>query len=573
MPQIRILPERVANQIAAGEVVERPAAAVKELVENALDAGATRIDVEFRHGGRSLIRVDDNGRGMDRDDSRLAFERHATSKIADAADLDRLATFGFRGEALPSIASVSRCTLQTRSADSEAGTEILINAGRFGHIRDCGRPRGTRVDIEHLFQPVPARRKFLKTDRTEGAHIAHCVRLYALACPGVAFSLVEDGRVVFRSPECPTLADRVSEIFGRQLGDALIPVSASEAGLRLSGLVGRPGVGRTTRHETITFVNTRPVDSRALNFAILESFRESLQPGRYPPAFLFLECDPAAVDVNVHPAKREVRFRDEPAVRSFMVRSLVRCLQDLPQPLEASLGARPDAPPAAGATAVPFQVREDPQSPAPRAGPAPEARPAPAAGPGAPAWRFLGFAHESYAVFETPAGLVLLDRRAALERVWYERLLAQFAGSGVQSQRLLLPAPLELDPVSAALLVEQLDFLRAHGLELAEFGRHFFRIEAVPDWIGPSDAEAFVRDILGALREGRLGRADPTVVREQFARLAAARAARLPAHAGEPELRSLAAELFATRAPLTSPSGRPTFVELDRAELSRRFGR
>ena len=329
MAKVRILTDRVANQIAAGEVIERPAAVVKELVENALDAGATRIEVEFRHGGRSLMRIEDNGSGMARDDALLALERHATSKIAEAADLDRLASYGFRGEALPSIASVSRFELQTREAGSDVGTEILVNGGKFVHVRDCGRPVGTRIEVTHLFNSVPARRKFLKTDPTEAAHIIQCVRLYALACPATAFTLIEDGRVIFRSPECTTLAERVAEIFGRQTAAALVPLEAGESGMRLSGLIGRPGTGRATRHEMIVFVNQRPVDSRTLNYALIESYHESLPKGRYPLAFVFFECDPAAVDVNVHPAKREVRFRSEPAVRAFVIRSVLQRLREL----------------------------------------------------------------------------------------------------------------------------------------------------------------------------------------------------------------------------------------------------
>ena len=280
MPTIRILPDRVANQIAAGEVIERPAAVVKELVENSLDAGATRIEVEFRSGGRAYIRVEDNGAGMTRDDALLSLERHATSKITEAADLDRLTTFGFRGEALPSIASVSRFELQTRGAGDEAGTEILVNGGKFVHVRDCGRPVGTRLVVSHLFNSVPARRKFLKSDATESAHIIHCVRLYALACPQAAFTLIEDGRVIFRSPECATTAERVAEIFGRQIAESLLVIEAAEAGLRLRGLIGRPGVGRATRHEMITFVNQRPVDSRTLSYALIESYHEAIPKGR-----------------------------------------------------------------------------------------------------------------------------------------------------------------------------------------------------------------------------------------------------------------------------------------------------
>ena len=350
MPRIRILPDRVANQIAAGEVIERPAAVVKELVENALDAGATRITVEFQHGGRALMRVEDNGGGMDRDDALLCLQRHATSKISEAADLDRLATFGFRGEALPSIASVSRFTLQTRTGRGTTATEIFVNGGKLEHTRDCGRPPGTTIEVAHLFNSVPGRRKFLKTDRTEAAHIAQVVRLYALAFPTVAFTLVEDGRAVFRSPACTTLAERVTEIFGPQLAAELIPISAAGTGMALHGLIGRPGVGRSTRHELITFVNFRPVDSRALNQALIESYHESVPKGRYPVAVLFFECDPAAVDVNVHPAKREVRFRDEPLVRGFVIRSVLERLRELTAP------GGEDRPPVPAAPAADFRA-------------------------------------------------------------------------------------------------------------------------------------------------------------------------------------------------------------------------
>jgi DNA mismatch repair protein MutL len=595
MAKVRILPDRVANQIAAGEVIERPAAVVKELVENALDAGATRIEVEFRHGGRSLMRIEDNGSGMTRDDALLALERHATSKIAEAADLDRLHTFGFRGEALPSIASVSRFELQTRVADSDVGTEILINGGKFVHVRDCGRPVGTRMEVTHLFNSVPARRKFLKTDATEAAHIVHCVRLYALASPQVAFTLIEDGRVIFRSPECSTLAERVTEIFGQQIADSLIAIESVEPGLKLSGLIGRPGVGRATRHEMIVFVNGRPVDSRTLNYALIESYHESLPKGRYPLAFVFFECDPAAVDVNVHPAKREVRFRSEPQVRGFVIRSVLQRLREVGAPVVPVVEAKAIRPgeavtlpaglaplvvpapvPRFFAATTPAPIRSAIAVPVATASPQPpvaselsnrEARPEISMS----SWRFIGLAHGSYALFETPAGLVLLDRRAAHERIWFDRLVAQFASGSVPSQRLLLPIPLELDPIAAALLIDRTKFLCGHGFEIGEFGRNFFRIEAVPTWMEPADAEPFVRDVLGALREGRLPEGNLALAREELARISAAKAIRLPGAPAEAALRALVAELFATRTPLSSPSGRPTFIELNHGELARRF--
>jgi DNA mismatch repair protein MutL len=594
MAKVRILPDRVANQIAAGEVIERPAAVVKELVENAVDAGATRIEVEFRHGGRSLIRVEDNGGGMSRDDAMLALERHATSKIIEADDLNRLTSFGFRGEALPSIASISRFTLQTRETGAEAGTEIVVNGGRLVHVHACGRPVGTRIEVAQLFNSVPARRKFLKTDPTEAAHIVSGVRLYALAFPRVAFTLIEDGRIIFRSPECPGLVDRVGEIFGRQLAEGLVSLEAEEPGLRLRGFIGRPGAGRATRHDMITFVNQRPVDSRTLNYALIESYHESLPKGRYPAAFVFLDLDPAAVDVNVHPAKREVRFRSEPAVRSFVIRAVLQRLREL-APAAGPATAAPVAPlPAEPVLSVPWAsapalsqggaiVRPVflPPPPAPRPAVVASSAPSPAVARASvptetgrdsiAAWRYVGRVHGVYVLFETPAGLVVIDRRAAHERVWFERLQAEFAAGSVASQRLLLPVPVELDPVATALLLDRLEFLNAHGFEISEFGRNFFRIEAVPAWMEPAGAEPFLRDLLGAVREGRCPDGAFGLAREELARLAVAKAIRLPEAAGEADLRALLSQLFACRSPLSSPSGRPTQIELSVGELARRF--
>ena len=642
MPKVRLLPDRVANQIAAGEVVERPAAVVKELVENALDAGATRIEVEFSHGGRALMRVEDNGSGMDREDAELSLRRHATSKIAEAADLDRLATLGFRGEALPSIASVSRFLLQTSAADG-VGTEILVNGGRLVHVRDHGRPRGTRIEVTQLFNSVPARRKFLKTDATESAHIVAAVRLHALAAPHCAFTLIEDGRTIFRSPTCPALADRVAEIFGRQLAETLLPIDVTEGGLRLHGLVAKPGSGgRATRHETITFVNRRPVDSRTLIYALTESYHEVLPKGRYPAAFVFLDLAPAAVDVNVHPTKREVRFRSEAQVRSFVIRNVLALLRaqapavapmeevtlpasgpapaptpnSTPTPAPAQTATpnppppdsrpvsaasarstvRPATPGAVTFGAWPGPARHTPASPAPPSAPtrgpsAPAPTPtAPAPAFGAPpgpsatthapvpprsagGWRFIGLAHSVYALFETPAGLLLLDRRAAQERIVFEQLAAEFAAGAVATQRLLLPVVLELDPVGSALLRDRIQFLMTHGFELAEFGRHTFRLEGIPAVLEPTDAESCLRDLLDAFRDGRSPERNPEVAREQLARLAAARSVRLPAQVDAADMRALVARLFACRAPHTSPGGRPTQVELSQGELGRRFGR
>ena len=411
--------------------------------------------------------------------------------------------------------------------------------------------------------------------------------------PGVAFTLIGDRREIFRSPECRTLAERVAEIFGRQFADLLRPIEASEAGMRLSGLIGRPGSSRGSRHETITFVNGRPVDSRTLSYALLEGCRDSVPQGRYPPAVIFFECDPAAVDVNVHPAKREVRFRSEAAVRAFLVGAAKAALAGaagMGSPAGQDAGALAKVGPTEVGDSMGPGVAEEPSrlatvgsAFAAAAADTPAARPmaerVPSAPPDSPrevppvsaGWHFVGLAHGVYALFETAAGIVLLDRRAAQERIWYERLREQFRGGQVPSQRLLLPVLLELDPIAAALLLDRREFLEAHGFDLGEFGRGCFRLEAVPDWLEVGQAEPFVRDLLGALREGRLTEKDLDLARDELARLAASRAVGLSTAPGEKEMGAMVADLFATRSPLTTPGGRPTFIELNRAELARRL--
>ncbi len=558
------------------------------------------------------MRVEDNGFGMSREDALLALERHATSKIEEAGDLDRLASFGFRGEALPSIASVSRFLLQT-AEEGGAGTEILVNGGRLAHVRDCGRPRGTRIEVTQLFNSVPARRKFLKSDATEAAHIVTAVRLHALAAPHCAFTLIEDGRVVFRSPTCPGLADRVAEIFGRQIAEGLMPIDVSEGGLRLHGLIARPGSpGQATRHATITFVNRRPVESRTLAYGLIESYHEVLPKGRHPAAFVFLELDPAAVDVNVHPAKREVRFREDAKVRGFVIRSVLELLRDQRSAPEVASAALVSPPAAAegwqrldgersgwqgrdvdvGRRPVPERggasgavsgaggvVRPLASDAVARVGSEVGSKFSDDKGGDRPvevspsSWRFLGLAHAVYALFETPAGLLLLDRRASQERIHFEELNRQFERGEVMVQRLLLPPILELDPVTSALLRDRRDFLSRYGFEVEEFGRHTFRLEGVPAILDPADGEACLRDLLDVFREGFPGERDPQVAREKLARLAAARAVRLPTHADSADMRVLLSRLFACQSPHTSPGGRPTQVEISKGELGRRFGR
>ncbi len=576
MATIRILEDTVANQIAAGEVVERPAAVIKELLENSLDAGARRVTVDFSRGGKALMIVDDDGKGMSGDEALLSLERHATSKIRIAADLDRIATFGFRGEALPSIASIARFTMQTRPAEAPAGTEISINGGKLVHRREHGMAPGTRIEVTNLFHPVPARLKFLKSDETEAAHIVRLVRLYAVAHPEVGFLLREDGREIFRSPGNVPLLNRVREIWGRQVAEevTLMPVF-ERPGMKLSGLLGKPGVSRGTRQDLVTVVNGRPVDSRTMAFALTESYHTLIPKGRYPLAFAFLEIDPAWVDVNVHPAKREIRFRDEARVRNFLIESVLAVLRShggdgLPARTVPAV-----APLVAGAASVAsIAAPVPPTIPVPAS--AGVAVPVPVASAHAPAvrlgWRLLSRLREERAVFETPTGLAILDIGAAHQRVLYESILKQFSEQKPVSQPMLMPLAIELEPLPAAVLRERLPLLTAAGFDFEEYGRNFWRMAALPAWLEPEGALGFVRDLLAemARREGDFGR--PSLAYDALAKVAVGKARRKGDALSDGELMELVQSLFRTAQPGTCPRGRRTYVEWTDADLGRRLG-
>ena len=607
MPQIRILSDRVANQIAAGEVVERPVAVVKELIENSIDAGASKIEVEFRNGGKSYLRVEDDGCGMNADEALLSLERHATSKIQKASDLHEVQTFGFRGEALPSISSVSRFTLRTRAKSNPDGNEIFINGGKMIHVKECGMPYGTRIEVSHLFKSVPGRRKFLKTEVTEAAHIIHISKLYALAHPSIAFSLIEGGRTLFRSPACEGFAERVRETLGKGLAECLAPIEFSEPGLSLEGLIGKPGQSRPTRKEMIFFVNRRPVESKTLSYAVLEAYHTYAPKGRYPPAILFLSLDPSQVDVNVHPAKREIRFRDERKVRQFLMDGILERNRQLagqlaeveneqemerdassgmlvpqidPQALQlhqgkprSSLGEgmglvrEPELPlgqnsewqaggienqegvEEAASSSVGFRHRVDVD------------------------WKFLDRPHGDMAIFSTPQGVVALHCRAAYERIRFEQLEDSFEGEGnSRTQTLLLPESLELDGMDTALLEKGREGLEKVGFSVEEFGRNFYRIEGCPTWIDPSQAVGFLRDFLEVAREngGEMNTGS-------FAKEALIRQATQSQGAGEDfsddEVVRMTNRLLACRNPYTCPRGRPTYFEIPKRDFETKFRR
>ena len=566
----------MANQIAAGEVVERPAAVIKELLENSLDAEARRVTVDFSRGGKAQMIVEDDGKGMTGDEALLSLERHATSKIQLASDLDRISTFGFRGEALPSIASVARFTMQTRPASAPSGTEIAINGGKLVHRRDHGMAPGTRIEVTNLFHPVPARLKFLKSDETEAAHIVRLVRLYAIAHPEVGFLLREDGREIFRSPGNAPLLDRVREIWGRQVAEEVtIMPSFARPGMRLSGLLGKPGVSRGTRQDLVTVVNGRPVDSRTMAFALTESYHTLIPKGRYPLAFIFLEMDPAWVDVNVHPAKREVRFRDEAKVRNFLIESVLAVLRaraddGLPAATIPSVStATPLTAPAVPTLSSPVSASGTPAAYVPPSTVPAQPNHTPAVRLG---WRLLSRLREERAVFETPTGLAILDIGAAHQRVLYESILAQFTAQKPVSQPMLVPLSIELEPLPAAVLKERLPLLASAGFDFEEYGRNFWRIQALPAWLEPEDALAFVRDLLAemARREGDFGR--PSLAYDALAKIAVIKARRKGDSLSDAELMELVQALFRTVQPGSCPRGRRTYVEWTDADLTRRFG-
>lgn len=575
--KIRLLAEVVANRIAAGEVVERPASVVKELVENSLDAGAKKIEISVERGGRSLIRVTDDGCGMGPEDALLALERHATSKIREAGDLMKIQTFGFRGEALPSIASVSRFTLKTREPEAVEGTEVVIDGGKVIRAGKAGGPAGTSIEVRQLFAHVPGRRKFLRTEETEWSHIEQGVRLAALARPEVGWVLRRDGAVFWQDVARGTLEERIAAVFGRGWKETLLEIDTEDAGLRLHGYIGRPGVNRATRAEQILFVNSRPVQSGSLNHALLEGYHNALMRGRYPVTVLFLEMDPCGVDVNVHPAKREVRFRQDGDVRRFVSGAVAEVLRGgsvgpLPMPTLTTNGFSP------ALTFAPSSSQ--PATTVPGRAPVPvvaggslglEVESA----PGIPAgWRFLGVVDHLYLVAEKEGGVVLIDQHAAHERILFEQLLRQVAQEEVHSQRLLYPVTIEFPPVQASFLKERAEELGKVGLGISAMGGNAFLVDALPPRIRTLAVEEFVRGVVADLEKGgSTAKKDRRLSEEVIAKTVCRHAVKANDRLNDTEAVRLLADLLACELPYTCPHGRPTMILWSKAELEKKFGR
>jgi DNA mismatch repair protein MutL len=611
---IRRLPETIVNQIAAGEVIERPASAVKELVENAIDAGAARIDMVLRDGGRGLISVVDDGCGMGAEELALAVERHATSKLADD-DLTHIETLGFRGEALPSIGSVSRLTIASRVAGAD-GWQIRVEGGRVHPPQPAGLTGGTRVEVRDLFYATPARLKFLKAERTEMDHAVDVVQQLAMAHPEISFSIGDGERTRFASAADADLMDetggllrRLSDVMGREFAENALSVDAVREGIRLRGFAGLPTLNRKTTRFQCLFVNGRPVRDRLLTGAVRGAYQDFLARGRHPMVALFVTLAPELVDVNVHPAKAEVRFRDPGLVRGLIVGGLRHALAEAGHRAsttvaDAALGAFRPGPgrPGLGPTVIPGGTRVG-GGPVPRGLAEAAAQyfaphPAPAAGlpgldavPGsaptetpdaaradAAAADFpLGAAqaqlHETYIVAQTARGLVIVDQHAAHERLVYERMKAALASGGVARQGLLLPEVVELDDAAADRLAARADELSELGMTIEKFGTGAVVVREVPALLGQADVAGLVHDLVDDLAEMDAAHALRERLDDVCSTMACHGSVRAGRRLNRDEMNALLREMEVTPHAGQCNHGRPTYVELDLADIERLFGR
>jgi DNA mismatch repair protein MutL len=604
-PVIQLLPDQVINKIAAGEVVERPASVMKELFENALDAGATQVDVEVIRGGRQLISVTDNGCGMSRDQALLSIERHATSKIRTEADIENIHTLGFRGEALAAISSVSRFALITRPEENLAGTEIQIAGGKILSVEEIGCPVGTRIEIRNLFFNVPARRKFLRAEQTELAHIRQLFLVHALAHPSIGMSLKVDERIVYNLPKAGSMEDRVSELYGRGFFEQLRPIDHTEGDYTLCGLAGLPQTGRKDRQDQYLFVNGRPASAPVVYHALNEAYHPLIAKGRYPAVFLFIEMDPTLVDVNVHPTKKEVRFHQPNALRDAIVAALSNALSPQRAPTKEVPSTLNDHEPIVLPPPKPVRPRfetqkqmdellvrpevvesrisnkeritpKEPVSPAEKIQTSDsESQASPDASPKSPwGWcRIVGKIGENYVVLETEDGYVLMEPRAAHERVLFERFIRAARKHAVQKQGLLAPETVDLLPSDAQAVRQHIDLLQELGFGVSEFGGDTFIVDALPIYVQDGPIESLLVEIARELEKAGKQRGERELMRERIAQAACQTAVRTKDQLSSKEIEKLVSDLAQTEMPYTSPRGRPTLIYTSFTELDRKFSR
>jgi DNA mismatch repair protein MutL len=597
--RIHVLPDPLINRIAAGEVVERPASVVKELVENSLDSGAKSIDVYCEGGGRRSIRVSDDGCGMDRDDALLALERHATSKLTAAADLEAITTLGFRGEALSSIAAVSRFLLRTSTRDGE-GTEVEVHGGRIQAVREAGLPCGTSIRVERLFYNVPARRKFLRSEATELGHIARLMTRCALARPSLRVRLEHAGRELLHTEPTDSLAERIGQIYGREFAGKLLPFDLLHDEVRVHGFAGRPTAALPRRDGQHLFVNGRAVQDRVLGHAVSEAYGNTMPRGRYPALFLFVECDPSMVDVNVHPQKNEVRFRQSSLVHDVTRDAVMAALSEgevVPEWTDlrpvTEEAKRPEGvsravvdylertnAPGTGAQYAPRVEAPLPRSVATglRETPPPVSDWTPDAEPslltGSSGVVSLAQYRNSYILAQDARGLILVDQHAAHERVLFEDYLAEAAENRVEIQKLMFPVTIELPPADRVVLEEEAEEFRRLGFIVEPFGGDSVRLDGVPALAAELDPEQLLRELLGEAAGARSAVSEAASLRHKLVTSAACQAAIKVNHPLERSaMQRLLDDLFRTVNPSTCPHGRPLIFRLSHDEIERAFRR
>ena len=563
---IRVLAPQVVSRIAAGEVVERPASVVKELVENSLDAGATQISVEVKGGGVSLIGVTDNGSGIPPQEIELAFDRYATSKIGSLEDMETILSLGFRGEALPSIAAAAEVEL-TSCADSEpAGTYVRLQDGTVVECGSRGHSKGTTVTVENLFRRVPARLKFLRSLATENSHIANIVSRYALAFPEVRFSLSLDGRVTLRTPGSGRLIDSIAQVYGAEVARSMLEIKARQdevvAALPLvAGMVGSPKLSRSSRDYLSLFVNRRWISHRVLAWAVEEAYHGLLMVGKHPVAIINISLSPGEMDVNVHPAKTEVKFRSEKTVFSTVQRAVRQTITELtPVPKveevratyrASSVPARMLWPSGGGGTGLTESLPEAPQTPV----------------SSLPALRVVGQLSASYIIAEGPDGLYLIDQHAAHERILFEQIKDQRSRRRIDMQTLLEPVPLEVTPRQGEALKTRCENLAEFGFSVEPFGKGTFLVRTVPAWLAGRDWSSVIRELL----DGERGQADwDEWVAISIACHSAVRAGQVLT---DDEMHRMVRQLEQTAIPHSCPHGRPTMIHLSLGQLGKEFGR
>jgi DNA mismatch repair protein MutL len=584
MGKIHRLSPELANQIAAGEVVERPASVVKELVENAIDAGAARIAISCELGGKKLIRVEDDGIGMAAEDAQLALDRHATSKISRSEDLEAILTHGFRGEALPSIASVSHLVLRTRPEGAGSGTEIRVSGGTLSSVREIGAPQGTSVEVADLFYNLPARRKFLKSDAAESAQISRMVTQLALAYPAIGFTLTSGGRRVVECPPVTSLPDRFYQLYGER--DDLVEVGKEASGIRVSGLVAALAEQGPRRGPQNLFVNRRIVKDKTVAHAIIEAYSVASVKERSPEVHLFIEMAPDQVDVNVHPTKAEVRFRNQSSVHEVVRRAIGAALGQGPAPelqltREVAAPAQPVAQSFPGLLGGIYPNRWAPVPgqaapvPVPGGPAAPVAAPldGPVAALGVRPMIPLGQFRDTFIIAIDDEGIAIIDQHVAHERVLFERVMQRLTDGRLESQLLLVPLVVDLSAAGCEVLGKRAAELQRFGFEIAEFGGQSVRVAAVPALLTPDESAAAVR----ALAEDLDGLDRGATVDEALKRIAATTACHAAVKANQPltheKMAHILEELRRTAYSTVCPHGRPVMLRITRREVEKNFQR